>query len=119
MLATVSQHTEAALLDRIRQRVGQFAVEPLVERIVAILEGARSQVVRAVNSTMVLADWDVGRKIVEFVQRGSARAKYGEQVLEDLSERLRQRVERRYSVTNLRTSASSTSATQTSARDSP
>ena len=36
-------------------------VEPLISRVVAILEEARSQVVRAVNTTMVLAYWHVGR----------------------------------------------------------
>jgi len=77
-------------------------VAPLVERVAAILEAARSQVVRTVNSTMVLAYWHVGREIVEFVQRGAKRAEYGEQVLEVLSARLQERVGRGYSVRNLR-----------------
>ncbi len=63
-------------------------VEPLIERVVMILEEARSQVVRTVNSVMVLAYWHVGREIVEFAQGGSKRAEYGEQVLEVLSVRL-------------------------------
>jgi len=74
----------------------------LVERVVAILEEARSQVMRTVNSTMVLAYWHVGREIVEFVQRGAKRAEYGEQVLEVLSARMQERVGRGYSVRNLR-----------------
>jgi hypothetical protein len=57
----------------------------------AILEEARSQVVRTVNSTMVLAHWQVGREIVEFVQRGAKRAGYGERVLDALSAHLRAR----------------------------
>ena len=77
-------------------------VIPLVERVAAILEAARSQVVRTVNSTMVLAYWHVGREIVEFVQRGAKRAEYGEQVLEVLSARLQERVGRGYSIRNLR-----------------
>jgi predicted nuclease of restriction endonuclease-like (RecB) superfamily len=77
-------------------------VGPLVERVVAILDEARSRVVRTVNSTMVLAYWHVGREIVEFVQRGAKRAEYGEQVLEVLSARLQERVGRGYSVRNLR-----------------
>lgn len=75
---------------------------PLVERVVTILEEARSQVVRTVNSTMVLAYWHVGREIVEFVQGGSPRAEYGEQVLEELSTHLQARMGRGYSVSNLR-----------------
>jgi predicted nuclease of restriction endonuclease-like (RecB) superfamily len=77
-------------------------VGPLVERVVAILDEARSRVVRTVNSTMVLAYWHVGREIVEFVQRGAKRAEYGEQVLEVLSAHLRARIGRGYSTTNLR-----------------
>lgn len=77
-------------------------VEPLIERVVTILEEARSQIVRTVNSAMVLAYWHIGREIIEFVQRGSARAEYGEQVLEVLSTRLQERVGRGYSVTNLK-----------------
>lgn len=77
-------------------------VAPLIERVIAILEAARSQVVRTVNSAMVLAYWHVGREIVEFVQRGAARAEYGEQVLEVLSARLQEQVGRGYSVRNLR-----------------
>ena len=46
-------------------------VEPLIERVVAILEEARSQVVRTVNSAMVLAYWHIGREVVAFVQRGA------------------------------------------------
>jgi predicted nuclease of restriction endonuclease-like (RecB) superfamily len=74
----------------------------LIERVVLILEDARSRVVRTVNSVMVLAYWHVGREIVEFVQRGAQRAEYGEQVLEVLSGRLQERVGRGYSVRNLR-----------------
>jgi len=77
-------------------------VEPLINRVVEILEDARSQVVRAVNTTMVLAYWHVGREIVEFVQRGDRRAGYGERVLDVLSEHLRTRIGPRYSTTNLR-----------------
>jgi hypothetical protein len=74
----------------------------LVERVVTIIEAARWRVVRAVNSEMVLAYWHIGREIVEYVQRGVARAEYGEQVIEDLSRQLLDRVGRGYSTTNLR-----------------
>lgn len=79
---------------------GDFAA--LVERVAAIIEEARSRVVRTVNSEMLLAHWHIGREIVEYVQRGQARAEYGEQVLERLSTTLRQRVGRGYSLRNLR-----------------
>lgn len=77
-------------------------ITDLLERVVAIIEESRARVVRTVNSTMVLSYWHIGREIVEFVQRGSTRAEYGEQVIAGLSEQLRTRVGRGYSTTNLR-----------------
>lgn len=77
-------------------------VAPLFERVVAILNDARGRVVRAINSEMVLAYWHIGREIVEYHQTGSARAGYGDQLLEVLSARLQERVGRGYSATNLR-----------------
>jgi len=70
--------------------------------VVSILEEARSQVVRSVNSAMVLAYWQIGREIVEYHQGGAGRAEYGDRVLAMLSQRLQERVGRGYSVTNLR-----------------
>jgi len=88
-----------------RRRSGALALAGdfagLVERVVAIIEGARTRVVRAVNSEMVLSNWHVGREIVEYVQRGEARAEYGEEVIEDLSHQLLARVGRGYSTRNL------------------
>lgn len=77
-------------------------VEPLVDRVVSIVDAARTQVVRTVNNTMVLAYWHIGREIVEFVQGGAPRAEYGEEVIRKLSARLRLRVGRGYSVSNLK-----------------
>ena len=65
--------------------------DALFDRIVTILEQARGNVVRAVNTNMVLAYWLIGREIVEEIQRGKGRAKYGEKVIEDLSARLTDR----------------------------
>jgi predicted nuclease of restriction endonuclease-like (RecB) superfamily len=77
-------------------------VGPLLERVVSILEQARSQVVRSVNSAMVLAYWQIGREIVEYHQGGAGRAEYGDRVLALLSQRLQVQVGRGYSVTNIK-----------------
>jgi predicted nuclease of restriction endonuclease-like (RecB) superfamily len=74
----------------------------LFDRIIAILEQARSNVVRAVNSNTVVAYWLIGREIVQDLQKGEQRAEYGEQVIEDLSSRLTKRYGRGFSVPNLR-----------------
>lgn len=71
--------------------------DPLFDRVVSILEQARGNVVRAVNTSMVLAYWLIGREIVEEVQRGKGRAEYGEKVIEALSMRLTERYGQGYS----------------------
>jgi hypothetical protein len=75
--------------------------DALFDRIVAILEQARGNVVRAVNTNMVLAYWLIGREIVEELQLGKGRAKYGEKVIEDLATRLTRRYEPGFSPTTL------------------
>jgi predicted nuclease of restriction endonuclease-like (RecB) superfamily len=77
-------------------------VEGLYSRVTAILDRARSNVVRSVNNEMVLAYWHIGREIVNQVQEGKGRATYGQQILADLSARLVQRYGRGFSATNLR-----------------
>ena len=57
----------------------------LFDRVVEILEQARSNVVRSVNTNMVTAYWLIGREIVVEVQQGKERAEYGKQVIENLS----------------------------------
>jgi len=74
----------------------------LLERVVSILEHARSNVLRTVNNNMVIAYWLVGREIVNEIQRGKERADYGEQVIENLSIDLTDQYGRGFSTTNLR-----------------
>jgi len=73
----------------------------LFDRVVSILEQARANVVRSVNSNMVYAYWLIGREIVEDIQGGKKRAEYGKQTLQDLSERLTKRYQTGFSVPNL------------------
>ena len=74
----------------------------LFVRVAAILEQARGNVVRAVNSNMVLAYWLIGREIVQEIQRCKDRAAYGRQVLADLARKLTARHGEGFSETSLR-----------------
>lgn len=74
----------------------------LFDRVAGILDQARANVVRAVNSHMVLAYWLIGREIVQELQGGKERAEYGKQVINDLSRRLTERYGRGFSATNLK-----------------
>ena len=73
----------------------------LFDRVASILEQARGNVVRAVNTNMVLAYWLIGREIVQELQGGKSRAEYGKQVVEDLSARLTERYGQGFSPTTL------------------
>lgn len=81
----------------------QKADEPsLLDRVVLILEQARANVVRAVNSNMVTAYWLIGREIVLELQGGDERAEYGKQVIEKLSMQLFEKYGSGFSTTNLK-----------------
>ena len=74
----------------------------LFDRVVSILEQARSNAVRAVNNNMVIAYWLIGREIIQEIQAGDERAEYGKQVIEQLSAKLNHKYSRGFSTTNLR-----------------
>jgi predicted nuclease of restriction endonuclease-like (RecB) superfamily len=73
----------------------------LYNRIRQILESARAGVARSVNSAQVVANWLIGREIVDEEQKGKKRAKYGQELLRQLSGRLRKEFGSGYSVDNL------------------
>jgi predicted nuclease of restriction endonuclease-like (RecB) superfamily len=66
-----------------------------------ILEEARAQVVRTVNTEMVRVYWLIGREIVEEEQQGRARAGYGEALIAHLSAQLQARFGKGYTRSNL------------------
>lgn len=83
------------------REAARTADNPLFDRVVSILEQARQNVVRAVNTNMVLAYWLIGREIVQDVQGGVERAEYGKEVIEQLSLRLTERYGQGFSEANL------------------
>ncbi|HQO92404.1 MAG TPA: PDDEXK nuclease domain-containing protein [bacterium] len=74
----------------------------IFDRVVSILEEARNNVVRAVNSNMVTAYWLIGREIVEEIQGGEERAEYGKKVVFELSENLTKRHGEGFSLANIK-----------------
>jgi predicted nuclease of restriction endonuclease-like (RecB) superfamily len=65
------------------------------------LEKARKQAGRAVNALMTLTYWRIGQRIFEQEQRGSERAGYGEQLVEQLARDLTARFGRGFSRANV------------------
>jgi len=76
--------------------------EQLFERVISILEQAKNNTVKAVNSNMIIAYWLIGREIVHEIQKGKERAEYGQEVIKKLSEKLTTIYGRGFSITNLR-----------------
>lgn len=60
----------------------------IATRIRGIWEGAQTQAARSVNTAHVVANWLLGKEIVEEQQQGRERAKYGDQMLKKLSDEL-------------------------------
>ena len=69
--------------------------------VALLIEQARQQATRAVNSVMTATYWLVGRRIVEFEQEGRRRAAYGAAVVERLAHDLTTRFGRGFGVVNL------------------
>lgn len=73
----------------------------LLQNISSLLDNARKKVAVAVNQTIVLTYYEIGRMIVEDEQNGENRAEYGKAVLKDLSLHLTERFGKGFSVENL------------------
>ncbi len=68
----------------------------------SIIHEARNSAYRAVNFTMVLAYWNIGKRIVEHEQAGEVRAEYGKGLLRELSKRLTADFGKGFTETNLK-----------------
>jgi hypothetical protein len=69
--------------------------------IVGLIEGARRRAARMVNATMTAVYWSIGRRIVLEEQRGTRRAEYGEELIEQLARRLTAKFGRGFGHANL------------------
>ena len=82
-------------------RKGAVAELPLYGRVCEILDTARAHIARTVNTTQVMANWLIGREMVEEEQRGKRRADYGQQLVAQLSAQLTVAYGRGWSPQNL------------------
>ena len=74
---------------------------PVVKEIRSVLNTARNNVARQVNSELLDAYWNIGRIICQYEQTDSARADYGKQTLRALSKELTKEFGRGFSVSNI------------------
>lgn len=75
--------------------------EDTCKEIKSYIITAKQQVYKAVNSAMVEAYWNIGKKIYEVCGEND-RATYGQQVLKDISDKLTAEFGKGFSVQNLR-----------------
>ncbi|TID99821.1 DUF1016 domain-containing protein [Legionella pneumophila] len=78
------------------------ATPELLTAIRTVLNEARTQLQKTVNSTMVQVYWNVGRLIVEHEQQGEKRAAYGQYQLKHLGEQLQAEFGKGFYERNLR-----------------
>ncbi len=73
----------------------------MISEIKEILQSARMNVARQVNTELLTAYWNIGRIIVEHEQNSQERAEYGRQTLRELSKALTQEFGKGFSVSNI------------------
>lgn len=73
----------------------------LITDLASLIEQGRKAAVRYVNTALVTTYWLIGRRIVEYEQKGKARAEYGEALMERISKDLSPRFGKGFSERNL------------------
>ncbi|PID47171.1 MAG: hypothetical protein CR967_05310 [Proteobacteria bacterium] len=69
--------------------------------IKSLLQNAKNKVYQSINATMTQTYWEIGKRIVEEEQGGEKRAKYGKELLKNLSHELTKEFGKGFSVDNL------------------
>jgi predicted nuclease of restriction endonuclease-like (RecB) superfamily len=80
---------------------GKNEFATLIHDIKSLVKRARYNAVYAVNTEMLKAYFDIGRKIVEEEQKGRKRAEYGKKLIENISSELTKEFGKGFSVDNL------------------
>ncbi|KRD09944.1 hypothetical protein ASE21_09475 [Flavobacterium sp. Root901] len=73
----------------------------IFKQVAELLQNARQEVLRTVNSTMTITYFEIGRIIVEEEQNGKDRAEYGKQLIKGLSIQLTKEFGKGFSIRNL------------------
>jgi len=65
--------------------------QKLVDSIENTITSARLRAIQTVNNELLMANWKIGKYIVEYVQNGNEKAEYGSSLLTNLSQDLKSR----------------------------
>ena len=84
------------------QNIDQHIIINVAERIERLIKDARQHINRIVDITEVITKYEIGHVIIEVVQEGEDRARYGKQLLKGVSEILTERLGEGWSVDTLK-----------------
>ena len=84
------------------EQMRQNKYNSLIKRLAKIIHSAKATAVRQINKAQALAYYEIGREIVEFEQKGKARAGYGEALITRLSIDMTKKFGKGFSEMNLR-----------------
>lgn len=73
----------------------------LLDNIGSTLQKARENAIKAINTELVKANWEIGRHIVEFEQQGKEKADYGSALLTNLANDLKTKYGKGFSKSNI------------------
>lgn len=94
---------EIAIFDEnLTMNISKETGNNLLEKVIQLLDNARTNIVRSINQTMVLAYFEIGKLIVEEEQNGKNRAEYGLQLINELSGSLSKQYGKGFSTTNIK-----------------
>lgn len=71
-------------------------------RVTELLKSARKTVIKSVNNTMVITYFEIGKLIVNEEQQGEEKAKYGQNLINELSKKLSEEFGKGFSATNIK-----------------
>src|SRR4030095_9854418 len=75
-----ASHRRCRFVTSLRRATGP-GYPALLKDLSGLLESARRASARAVNALMTATYWEIGRRVVEYEQRGAQRAEYGAELL--------------------------------------
>ena len=73
----------------------------LVQNIGSALQKARANAIETMHQQLLIANWEIGKYIVEFEQQGKEKAVYGSQLLSKLSKDLKAKHGKGFGISNL------------------
>ena len=84
------------------KRVEEASIEQLCKSSIELVKHARKITVKQINNVQLMTFYSIGRWIIEVQQKGDERAKYGQHVIEKLSEALTEQFGRGFSEDTLK-----------------